>query len=253
MKSAIDFTEMEMQFTYQAYRNLLKQLRKKGYAFRNYHNYKENVQCVILRHDIDNHLAQAVRLAELEADEGVSSTCFVLLRTDFYNPASKTGQTALRRIQNLGHEIGLHFDEMAYGAGLSSEEIIENIIKECGLLSALLETAVSTVSMHRPSQAVLEADLEIPGIVNSYGKTFFHDFKYLSDSRCRWREPVLDIIESGAYNRLHILTHPFWYHETEQSLAESVGAFIHAGNPDRWQQIAENITDIDSILQEEDV
>ena len=121
MKSAIDFTEMEMQFTYQAYRNLLKQLRKKGYAFRNYHNYKENVQCVILRHDIDNHLAQAVRLAELEADEGVSSTCFVLLRTDFYNPASKTGQTALRRIQNLGHEIGLHFDEMAYGAGLSSE------------------------------------------------------------------------------------------------------------------------------------
>ena len=50
-------------------------------------------------------------------------------------------------------------------------------------------------------------------MINSYGQTFFHDFKYLSDSRRRWREPVEEIIRSGTYDRLHILTHAFWYHK----------------------------------------
>lgn len=239
-----------MKFTYEAYRGLLALLREQGYAFRDYHNYEDAPRCVILRHDIDTNLNQALKLAELEAEEGVRSTWFVLLRTDFYNVASKAGQAALRCIQALGHEIGLHFDEVAYVPALGQDEVVQNIIKECGLLSALLETHVSTVSMHRPLRATLDADYQIPGIVNSYGKTFFHDFKYLSDSRRRWREPVLDIIRSGNYDRLHILTHAFWYHETEKDITQTVGAFIRSANRERYRHMAENITDIGSILGE---
>lgn len=55
---------------------------------------------MILRHDIDNSLSQALRLAEIEAEEGVKSTWFVLLRTDFYNPASAASQKTLRRIRD---------------------------------------------------------------------------------------------------------------------------------------------------------
>ena len=242
-----------MIFTYEAYRGLLALLREQGYAIRDYHNYVDASRCAILRHDIDTSLDQAVKLAELETKEGVRSTWFVLLRTDFYNAASKTGQEALRYIQSLGHEIGLHFDEASYVPALGSDEVIENIIKECGLLSALLETRVSTVSMHRPSAAALEADYVIPDVVNSYGKTFFHEFKYLSDSRRRWREPVEEIIRSGKYDRLHILLHAFWYHETEEDISQTVGNFIRSANRDRYHQMAENITDIASILKEEDV
>ena len=242
-----------MKFTYEAYRALLALLREHGYAIRNYHNYLDTARCVILRHDIDNSLEQAVRLAELEAGEGVRSTWFVLLRTDFYNAASKAGREALRHIQSLGHEIGLHFDEASYVPALRPDEVVQDIIKECGLLSALLETQVSSVSMHRPSEATLEADYVIPGIVNSYGKTFFHDFKYLSDSRRRWREPVEDIIRSGAVDRLHILTHAFWYHETEEDISQTVGDFIRSANQERYCHMAENITDIRSILREEEV
>lgn len=215
-----------MKFTYHAYSDLLELLKINGYTFCDYHNYKEALRCVILRHDIDTSLEQAVRLAELEAERGVTSTYFVLLRTDFYNPASQRSQKQLRRILDLGHEIGLHFDEVSYGRTLTGEETVQCVIKECGLLSALLETEVSSVSMHRPSKATLEGDLQIPGIVNSYGRTFFHDFKYLSDSRRRWREPVLDIIRSGEYDRLHILTHAFWYHGQEQDITQTVGAFV---------------------------
>ncbi|MCI8810216.1 MAG: hypothetical protein HFF84_08835 [Oscillibacter sp.] len=241
-----------MEFTYNGYQVLLQSLNKRGYRFWNYHSFPQSPRSVILRHDIDNSLEQAVRLAELEAAEGVYSTYFVLLRTDFYNPASKSGLAALRRIQALGHEIGLHFDEAAYGVE-EQKDIVQNITKECGILSALLETQVSSVSMHRPSKATLEADLQIPDVVNSYSKAFFQDFKYLSDSRRRWREPVLDIIESGAYDRLHILTHPFWYHETEQSIQETVSAFVRSANEERWRQMAENITDMDSILKEDEL
>ena len=103
-----------MQFTYSAYETLIALLRAQEYAFCDYHDHAQHPRCVILRHDIDNSLPQAVRLAEIEAELGVKSTYFVLLRTDFYNVASKTGQDALRRILSLGHEIGLHYDEIAY-------------------------------------------------------------------------------------------------------------------------------------------
>lgn len=242
-----------MKFTYDAYRGLLTLLREQGYAIRNYHNYEDAPRCVILRHDIDNSLNQAVKLAELEAQEGVRSTWFVLLRTDFYNVASKAGQEALRCIQSLGHEIGLHFDEASYVPALGPDKVIENIIKECGLLSALLETRVSTVSMHRPSRATLDADYQIPGIINSYGNMFFYEFKYLSDSRRRWREPVEEIICSGKYDRLHILTHALLYHDVEEDLSQTIGNFVRSANRERYQHMSENISDIASVLKEEDV
>lgn len=245
-----------MEFTYTAYRALLDLLRQGGYAFTNYHDYQTHPRCVILRHDIDNSLSQALRLAEIEAEEGVKSTWFVLLRTDFYNPASAASQKTLRRIRELGHEIGLHFDEMAYdgkgGIGFyASSSTEELIVCEAGILADICGCPITTVSMHHPSKATLEEDLKIPDMVNSYGQTFFHDFKYLSDSRRRWREPVEDIIRGGEYDRLHILTHAFWYHEREQDITESVGAFIRSANAERYEQMMENITDLPSILPKE--
>ena len=244
-----------MEFTYSAYRGLLHLLRKENYVFTDYHRYAENARCVILRHDIDQSLKDAVRLAELEAEEDVHSTWFVLLRTDFYNPASAASQQALRRIRSLGHEIGLHFDEMAYsserGTGTCASSSVEELIcHEAGILADICGCPVTTVSMHRPSKATLEADLRIPGMVNSYGQTFFHDFKYLSDSRRRWREPVEEIIRGGEYDRLHILTHAFWYHEQEQDIRQDVNAFIRAASGERYAQMAENITDLSEILGE---
>lgn len=238
-------------FTYGAYQALLKQLKEQEYSFANYHNWNHTPCCVILRHDIDNDLSKAVKLAEVEAKEGVQSTWFALLRTDFYNPASRNILDKLHAIQDMGHEIGLHFDEKAYPVGTQGETV-ERILKEKDILSGILETPVTTVSMHRPSKATLEANLEIPGMVNSYNKTFFHDFKYLSDSRCRWREPVLDIVRSREYNRLHILTHAFWYHEQEEGMEACVRDFIRSANGERYEQMMENITDLESIVRKED-
>lgn len=243
-----------MEFTYDAYRSLLYLLRTRGYVFTDYHQYAAYPRCVILRHDIDQSLTDAVRLAEIEAEEGIHSTWFMLLRTDFYNPASAVSQKSIRRLIELGHEIGLHFDEVAYAGGSTGSRTCsstkERILLEAKILSDICGQPITTVSMHRPSKATLEADLRIPGMVNSYGQTFFHDFKYLSDSRRRWREPVEEIIRGGEYDRLHILTHAFWYHEQEQDIRQDVNAFIRAASGERYAQMAENITDLSEILGE---
>ena len=242
-----------MLFTYSAYKDLIGTLNSHGYIPCSYHNYPDYKKCVILRHDIDNSLDAAVKLGEIEAALGVSSTYFVLLTSDFYNVFSSRSSRSLKKLQDMGHEIGLHFDEVRYGVPMKVDDAIAAIREEANLLASALNTAVTTVSMHRPSKTILEANLQIPGIVNSYGSTFFHDFKYLSDSRRRWREPVEDIICSEQYDRLHILTHAFWYHDHEESLEESVGNYIKQGVYDRYDQMKENITDLESILKREDL
>ena len=82
---------------------------------------------------------------------------------------------------------------------------------------------------------------------------FFRDFKYLSDSRRSWQEPVEDIVRSGEYERLHILTHAFWYHEKDEDISRTAGDFIRSANRERYRRMAENITDIESIFPKSEV
>lgn len=243
-----------MTFTFDGYRSLLRLLSGHGYETASYHGWREKRRCVILRHDIDADLSQAVRFAQLEREEGVASTYFVLLTSDFYNVFSKANRDKLLQIVGCGHEIGLHFDEAAYPELTGDPDAIrEKILEERDALQAAIRGGISLVSMHRPSRAILDADLDIPGMINSYGKTFFWDFKYLSDSRRRWREPAEQIVASEQYERLHILTHAFWYHEKEEAIRDSVGGFICRANRERYQQMQDNITDLESILPEAEI
>ena len=167
-----------MEFTYRAYSKLLELLRAHHYSFCNYQNYRDFDRCVIMRHDIDYNIEQAVRLAQAEADFGIQSTYFVLLSSDFYNPASISSYKALHSIVDLGHNIGLHFDETVYNYAHRSMEYY--ISKEARILSELLEVEINSFSLHRPNAVTLETELEIPGFVNSYSEEFFQNFKYHS-------------------------------------------------------------------------
>lgn len=234
-----------MEFTYSAYERLITLLRENGYTFCDYRNYTTYRRCVIMRHDVDNSPFAAREIARIEARCGISATYFVLLRTDMYNPASAHSCTALREILALGHRIGLHFDETAYCAGA---DIVQSIQYEAQILSKMLGTKVDSVSMHRPSKVILDADYKIPGMVNSYSAEFFKGFKYLSDSRCCWREPVENIVNTGRYAKLHILTHPFWYSEFEGSLEQRLKSFIDKAREERYDSLSENIRDFETVV-----
>ncbi len=236
-----------MEFTYAAYRELIALLKEHQYRFCGYFDHQGSDKRVILRHDIDYSMERAVKLAQVEQDAGVQSTYFALLRTDFYNPASKHVTDMLQQIHDMGHEVGLHFDEVAY-QGCSAEELPELIRREAKLLGEICEFPIRCFSMHRPNRLTLEKDLQVEGLVNSYGQEFFRDFKYLSDSRRNWREPVLDIIRSGEYDKLHILTHAFWYGEQEETIGEAVKNYILAAKEDRYHHFSENIRALDQLV-----
>ena len=241
-----------MGFSYTFYSNMIRALKENNYTFVNYENYKNENKSVILRHDIDNSISAARELAQIEEREGVNSTFFVLLKTDFYNVASAASLHGIRDIQKMGHEIGLHFDEKAYGS-ISHEEVIEKIVHECKILGEIIDTSIKSVSMHRPSKDLLEANIQIPGIINSYANVFFSEFKYLSDSRHNWREPVMDIIQSNQYERLHILTHAIWYHEQDEDIKTTLRKFIERAKLERYESVADNIRDFDQIIRREEI
>lgn len=241
-------THNPQPFTYDWYRHLIDSLLQNGYNNISYSDGRHNTPSFILRHDVDNSLPKAVTLAQIENELHVRSTYFILLRSDFYNIASKHSLEMIDQIISLGHSIGLHFDEAHYD-NMPNLNVPDVIMEECWLMGKIIGVDVTSVSMHRPSRETLEADYIIPGIINSYGNKYFKEFKYLSDSRRRWREPVMDIIKSRVYDNLHILTHPIWYNRQELNIKETLSRFIQEASVERYETEKDNITDLDEILK----
>ena len=244
-----------MEFTYESYFEHIKLLKDHGYTIVPYGSESKKQKMAILRHDVDYSLESAVKLAEKEAEFGndVKSTYFVLLRTDFYNVFSAESQKMLRHIQACGHEIGLHFDETFYSFDGEMSTFTGAVKAEKNLLEQAIAAPIRTVSMHRPSKEVLNANLEFEGLINSYSQKYFNKWKYVSDSRMHWREDLSELIKSGDYERIHILTHAFWYAETAETAREKLLRFINSANSSRFDILAENIRDIEEFVKKEDI
>ena len=116
-------------------------------------------------------------------------------------------------------------------------------------MEEIIGSSISVVSMHRPSKETLNSDLKINGMINTYGNEFFHNFKYLSDSRMSWKEDVVDLVMSNRYSRLQILTHAFWYENQDSSIDYMIKQFVNSGNIDRYSTLQDNITDLNSVMK----
>jgi len=239
-----------MTFTYKDYKALLNRLKRFGCVISQYDKYDPAMRSVIMRHDIDFCLKKATAIAEIEQECEVQSTFFVLVCTDFYNVFSANNQRIIRKLESCGHEVGLHFDETRYPEDMGKpDKIIDRIIAEAELLAYVTCKPVTSVAMHRPTKEIIESDLQIPGMINAYSTKFMKEFKYVSDSRMKWREPVEEYIETGTHEKLHILTHPFWYNDDEISMSENIKRFIENANRDRYNCLNENITDFAGIIR----
>ena len=241
-------------FTYSSYSQLLANIAKSGYTFTNYHDYEKVSNPCILCHDVDFDMGKAYKLAniEVEAQYPIYTTYFILINTNFYNVFSSTVNSIIKKIIKMGHEIGLHFDETFYSEPTPSQ-MEKHIQKEVTLLEQIIEEPVRSVSMHRPSKLTLEANISIPGVINRYSKIFFNEFKYLSDSRHTWREDVESIVSMKRHNKLHILTHPFWYTEGEMSCKEKLSSFINDANLRRYDEMNKNFSNLNEFFHEDEV
>ena len=242
-----------MRFTYDSYYSLLLLIKESGYEFANFDDWEGKKQCVVLRHDIDYDISKAVEMAEIEKNEDVKSTYFLLVSSGLYNIHSKESRKKIRHIIDCGHSIGLHFDEGAYTTEEYREGILNKILCEASILENTIGQSINIVSMHRPSREILEKNLKIPGMINAYDNTFFKKFKYISDSRRNWRESVEEVITSGKYERLQILTHAFWYMEEEKNLHDTIKDFIGSANIQRYGIYKDNFTNLESVVKVEEI
>lgn len=218
--------------THANYRDQLHQFMAHDYRFVSFPeaplllNRKERF--VIMRHDIDFDLKRALFFAEMEAELGVKSTFFFLLRTEHYNVFSAEGTDLIRRILDLGHYMGLHFDCAAYDPQADEKTLAAACRVESLMLENWFKSPVSIVSYHRPNQRVLEggAGLSYP-LMHTYMKAFTEDIQYYSDSRGRWQFGLPCESEAFKAGRpIHILVHPIWWHEQPVPAYDTLRSFL---------------------------
>ncbi|HEX9364508.1 MAG TPA: hypothetical protein VGA47_12075 [Candidatus Dormibacteraeota bacterium] len=212
MSQGVAVTNSAADFTEAGYVKALE-LASKSYEFVSFVS-RPKTRHVLWRHDVDFSVHRALRLAEIEADADVRATYFMYPHSQFYNLLSSLVLPKARRIFELGHELGLHFDPTFYGPLLTQADLIRHAESESRLLADLFGMPPVAVSFHL--FGVLEGvqldEDEVAGMVNAYGRTIQTEYGYCSDSNGVWRHRRLhDVLERAEEDRLHVLTHPEWW------------------------------------------
>ncbi len=209
-------------FTHRAYRDMLRRGVESGYRFSGFSEIDalrdDPGKVCLMRHDCDNDLVAAARLAEIEAGVGVSSTYFVMLRSAMYNLLAPTNARLVRQILGHGHWLGLHFDE-ALAADEKDDSIAELVDRERRLVSREFGVPIDAASFHQPGDRVLQGRIRL-NCVNTYDPRDMAGFHYTSDSNLVFRggEPTV-LFCGAAHPKLQILIHPEWWTEDEMRVA----------------------------------
>jgi hypothetical protein len=189
---------------------------------------------LLLRHDIDFSLEYAVQMAELENELGISSTYFVIPENEFYDPFSDIGKEQIQHMQNLGHEIGLHYDTSKY----NPEEYEKDFTKDMQMLSDLIGEQVSSAAQHDPTNSL---HLNIENLITNeaYSEKIRSQFAYVSDSSMQWREKTpLDLIEEGK--SFQFLSHPIWWFANGETQADKISAIANI-SPEKCTKAIDNL------------
>ena len=231
----------------QLYSAFLDKARERGFSFVRFQDFLPGGpppprRSIALRHDIDFAPDYALEMAEMEHAAGVTSTFFVLVDGQFYNPLRSEVIRQLRRIHALGHEIGLHF---AVSSAVDADDIGREVAFRLEVLGAIAAAPVRSFSQHDPVNAGFAAVTLPPGhhpCVDAGRAIRDHDLLYVSDSAMMWRRYTFETALDEDRN-LCLLAHPHsWLHPQDdyvamirefesgevQAVAERYDAFVEA-------------------------
>lgn len=196
------------------YRELLENAKAAGYRFARFGEGPEPGD-LFLRHDIDLTLDAAVRMAELEAELGVTATYLLMTESIFYNLASPEGVAAIEQIRELGHPVGLH----AVYPNATLDDRFDEV-----------------VAWHNPQPEYMT--LPIDGAINVMGERYFAPATYRSDSNQFWRAgcPHAEL-RNGDFPWLQMLIHPaIWIYEG-RTMGETMRSMLDAERERRFGQL----------------
>ncbi|MBQ7531602.1 MAG: hypothetical protein IJT12_07825 [Paludibacteraceae bacterium] len=183
-------------FTLKTYKALLQSLEKGGYEFLTFEQYcaiRQKLsgrktlpeQYVILRHDVDKRPWFSVKMAELEAQMGVKTSYYFRIVKNSNNPE------CIKRIAQLGHEIGYHYEDMSLCKG-NHEKAYEHFKESLAYFRQFYP--VRTCCMHGAPMSQYDSrelwdkydyiDLQIIG--EPYYDADFNEVLYLTDTGRCW-------------------------------------------------------------------
>lgn len=207
-------------FSFADYTRTLRAFKSDGYAVTGFSGYLGSPQAknVVLRHDCDNSVEQALRIARLDAQENCTSSFFVRVHAIGYNLMSLPTLRALREIEDLGHDIGLHLEgglnEVLGGDKFAWAD------RQRAVFEAAVDRRLTGFSLHEPARM---GGIEFANeLLERWSETVTHHayeerfttptMKYLSDSSGTWREGHFGLW-IGREARFQVLTHPIWWFE----------------------------------------
>lgn len=212
--------ENPFDYSIASYAATLADYKAAGYAVTSFQSYLEQpaAKHMILRHDIDNCINQALRIAEVDAAAGCSSTFFLRVHARGYNLLALPSLRIVQQIENLGHEVQLHLE-----GGLCDwlgGDNLEWANRQRQVFEAAVGRKLGGFSSHEPARM---GGVEFANqLLTEWGDSVrYHAYeerfmmpnmKYLSDSSGRWREGHFGLWVNKE-PQMQVLTHPFWWFE----------------------------------------
>lgn len=217
-------------FTLDKYRVLCESILSNGYTAYTVYNYlskKPESNSVIMRHDIDRKPENALKMAELEYDLGMKSTYYFRFVKGVFNPEM------IRRIRDLGHEIGYHYEVLSKARG-DYERAVELFEYELGEFRKICD--VETICMHGSPLSRYDNrdlwnvyDFKDFGIIGAAYLSIGKDVNYFSDTGRSWNwknkmrdfmpdkkeeivvdttDDLIGLVRENGADKLYILVHP---------------------------------------------
>lgn len=195
-------------FTIKIYKKLLTNLLQAGYEFITFEQFCEGKRAekfIILRHDADEMAGTALKFAEIEHSFGIKTTYFFRIVKQSNKPE------VIKKIASLGHEIGYHYEDLAFADG-NYEKAIYNFRKNLAYFRTFYP--VRTVCMHGSSTSEYNNqdlwkvyNLENEQLIGEpYLSVDFNEIFYISDTGYCWdgfEVAVRDVVESNFNIAFH--------------------------------------------------
>lgn len=196
-------------FTFENYRKLIQLAKAKGFLFiLHKDDFVSERKDIIWRHDVEFEPDYALRMAQIEHEEGVKATYFFQLHSPYYNVADPHYREVFHQIKDLGHYVGLHFDS-AYWGITDESQLNDYIILDKEYLEKNMCVEIDTFSFHNTTpftQSCLE--YRYGGLINSYASFFKEHYNYCGDSLGYWRfDRLEDVLNDKKVQHLQVLTH----------------------------------------------
>lgn len=176
-----------MDFTLSKYKEILLAIKNEKYEFYTIEEWlSKNIQKgVIIRHDVDRRAKNSLKTAILENDLNIKSTYYFRMKQCSFKV------NIIKEIQNLGHEIGYHYEELST-ANNNIDNALINFKKN--LLYFRKICNIRTIAMHgKPTSKYDNRDLFINTnlenfdlLGDAYLSIDYSDKYYFSDTGRSW-------------------------------------------------------------------